>query len=98
MFAGRLLAALANGAGLNDSRRAELDRLLRHDCGSCHGLQLTGGLGPALTPPRMRERPVEYLRAAIRDGIPDTAMPPWGPILSESDIIHLVETLRGKQP
>jgi cytochrome c55X len=27
-------------------RQRELIRMVRQDCGSCHGLQLTGGLGP----------------------------------------------------
>jgi cytochrome c55X len=71
---------------------------LIHDCGSCHGLRLEGGLGPALTPERMRRRSPEYLRDAIRDGIPGTAMPPWGPLLSEADIAYLAAVLRGEQP
>ena len=32
------------------ARQAELLHLLRHDCGSCHGLTLKGGLGPPLLP------------------------------------------------
>ena len=30
--------------------RRQLEHLLLQDCGSCHGLRLTGGLGPAITP------------------------------------------------
>lgn len=98
LLVGALLAAGAQADGLDSDRRAELDHLLRHDCGSCHGLQLKGGLGPALTPERMRKRSPEYLRDAIREGIPGTAMPPWGPLLSDAEIAYLAERLRGEQP
>lgn len=93
-LAGMLLVSTAQAADLDDDRRAELEHLLRHDCGSCHGLRLKGGLGPALTPERMRKRSPEYLRDAIREGIPGTAMPPWGALLSEADIAYLAEALR----
>lgn len=98
ILAGALVVGASHAAGLDDDRRAELDHLLRHDCGSCHGLRLEGGLGPALTPSDMRKRSPEYLRAAIRDGIPGTAMPPWGPLLSEVDIAYLVQALRAERP
>jgi len=89
-------AAVASADGLDPGRRAELDHLLRHDCGSCHGLQLEGGLGPALTAFRMRKQNRDYLRAAIREGIPGTAMPPWGPLLSNAEIDYLVDRLRAE--
>lgn len=95
--AGALLVSGIRAEGLDADRRAELDHLLRHDCGSCHGLQLEGGLGPALTTELMRKRSPEYLRDAIREGIPGTAMPPWGPLLSEADIAYLAEALRGER-
>ncbi len=97
ILAGMLLVGAAQAGDLDDERRAELEHLLRHDCGSCHGLRLEGGLGPALTPERMRKRSPEYLRDAIREGIPGTAMPPWGPLLSEADIAYLAEALRGER-
>lgn len=96
-LAGMLLVSGSHAESLDEERRAELDRLLRQDCGSCHGIQLGGGLGPALTPSRMRQRSPEYLRDAIRDGIPGTAMPPWAPLLSEADIAYLVQALRERQ-
>jgi cytochrome c55X len=97
-LAGALLMSGAQADDLDENRRAELDHLLRHECGSCHGLRLEGGLGPALTSTRMRKRSTEYLRAAIREGIPGTAMPPWGPLLSDADIDYLVAALQGGQP
>ena len=98
LLAGLLLAGGVQADGLDENRQAELNHLLRHDCGSCHGLRLEGGLGPALTPELMRKRSPEYLRDAIREGIPGTAMPPWGPLLSDADIAYLAEALRGERP
>ena len=37
-------------------RMAELGNLLEQDCGSCHGLQRAGGLGPPLTAALLGER------------------------------------------
>lgn len=76
------------------ARRTELVRLVRQDCGSCHGLTLKGGLGPALTPEALAGKPVEGLRATILSGRPGTPMPPWRPFLSEAEVEWLVEALR----
>ena len=38
-------------------RARELIHIVRQDCGSCHGLTLAGGLGPALTPEVLADRP-----------------------------------------
>ena len=45
LLAAALAVSGAPAADLNADRQAELDHLLRHDCGSCHGLRLQGGLG-----------------------------------------------------
>src|SRR5690554_7420036 len=37
--------------------RRQLEHLLLQDCGSCHGLRLTGGLGPAITPEALAGKP-----------------------------------------
>lgn len=60
------------------------------DCGSCHGLRLTGGLGPALTPEALRGKPRESLVATVLMGRPQTPMPPWAGLLSEDDAGWLV--------
>lgn len=65
--------------------RTALIRLVRQDCGSCHGMTLKGGLGTPLTAQALREKPVETLVATILDGRPGTAMPGWKSMLSESD-------------
>jgi cytochrome c55X len=70
---------------LDPSRQQELRYLVRQDCGSCHGLTLKGGLGPAITPEALANRTAEGLAVIILDGIPDTAMPPWRPLLTEAE-------------
>lgn len=63
----------------------DLGRLVRQDCGSCHGMTLRGGLGPELTPERLKGRSVEELTAVIREGRPARAMPGWGPLLKPGE-------------
>ena len=74
-------------------RQVELLNLVRHDCGSCHGLQLTGGLGLPLTPQALKERPPEALKDVILHGRNGTAMPPWSPFLSEAEAEWMVQML-----
>ena len=66
-------------------RQAELVRLVRQDCGSCHGLTLKGGLGPPLVAAALADKPAEYLRYTILYGRPGTPMPPWRAFLTETD-------------
>ncbi len=86
-------AAQAVAAAPAAARQEELLRLLRQDCGSCHGLRLTGGLGPALTPPALAGKSAESLRATILDGRPGTPMPPWRSFMSRDEATWLVERL-----
>lgn len=58
---------------------------VRQDCGSCHGMRLTGGLGPALTRDALAGKPLEALAATIYHGRPGTTMPPWKALLSMDD-------------
>jgi len=89
-----LCVALAEAAnGVPPPRQAELLHLLTQDCGSCHGLTLHGGLGPALTPTALAGRSAASLRAAILHGRPGTPMAPWSPFLSEAEADWLVERL-----
>lgn len=74
-------------------RQAELRELVLQDCGSCHGMRLTGGLGPALTAQALRDRPVESLVATIVHGRPGTAMPPWDGLLTQAEAAWIVERL-----
>ncbi|MEO8249573.1 MAG: cytochrome c [Burkholderiales bacterium] len=66
-------------------RQQELVRLVRQDCGACHGLRLTGGLGPALTPAALASRSVPALAATIIHGRRGTPMPGWQSMLREGE-------------
>lgn len=95
-----VLVALSAASGhvaadaLNPQRQAELLNLLIHDCGSCHGLTLQGGLGPSLTPEALRGKPAPFLAATILYGRPGTPMPPWRPFLTDQEVAWLVEKLQ----
>lgn len=79
-------------------RQAELGHLLIHDCGSCHGLTLAGGLGPALTPAALDGKPAGYLALVILHGRPGTAMPPWRPFLTPAEADWIARRLKEPQP
>jgi cytochrome c55X len=85
--------ALAAAPAPDAARQRELLWLLKQDCGSCHGMRLTGGLGPALTPEALRTKPAESLVATIVSGRPGTAMPPWRRFVSEAEAEWLVARL-----
>lgn len=87
-----LLAPLAM-AELPPERERQLDNLLLQDCGSCHGLRMTGGLGPALTRDALADKPRASLIATVTHGRSGTAMPGWNALLDEQDIAWLVDRL-----
>jgi cytochrome c55X len=91
-------AAAAPDATPSPQRQRELVHLLRQDCGSCHGMTLKGGLGPALTAEALRDRPAESLEATIIHGRPGTPMPPWGRFMTEGEARWLVERLLSGEP
>ncbi|MFP7674982.1 c-type cytochrome [Marivita sp. S0852] len=78
------LAALAE-TPLSSSHEERLTHLVVQDCGSCHGLKMTGGLGSPITPEALEGRTVDGLQTIILDGIPGTAMPPWRALLTEAE-------------
>lgn len=89
-----LAGAVAGEASVPDAARsAELLHLLRHDCGSCHGLTLAGGLGPPLRPADLRDKPAQNIQQVILFGRPGSAMPGWQAFLSESEAAWLAEVL-----
>ena len=75
----------AGDAQPTPARQAELVHMVRQDCGACHGMRLTGGLGPALTREALAERPLETIEATIVHGRPGTPMPPWRAMISPGD-------------
>lgn len=84
----------ASPAEPSGARQLELRHLLIQDCGSCHGMTLKGGLGPALRPADLEGKPDELLINTILLGRPGTAMPPWQPLLTHAEVVWLVELLR----
>lgn len=74
-------------------RQLELTRFVRQECGFCHGLKLTGGLGSPLTAQALAGKPREALEATILYGRAGTAMPGWAPHLSEADAAWIVTAL-----
>ncbi len=86
-------AACAQAPAPAPERAAQLVRMVRQDCGSCHGMRLTGGLGPALTRQALAVKPPEYLAAVITHGIPGTPMPPWSALLNEDEALWIAQQL-----
>jgi len=80
--------------GLDPARKQELQYLLTQDCGSCHGLTRKGGLGSPLLPENLEIYTDADLYDVIMKGRPETAMPPWAPLLSPADTNWLIKLLR----
>lgn len=79
------LLAIAISAQAAEPEGRNLRRLVLQDCGSCHGMTLEGGLGPAITPAALQGRDPAELTAIIREGRPARAMPGWGPLLAPGE-------------
>lgn len=94
LLPGATVAAEPAGA-----RLAELQNLLVQDCGSCHGLTMRGGLGPALLPDNLQAKPRNMLINTVMNGRPGTAMPPWNTMLSREEAAWMIDRLsRGIDP
>jgi cytochrome c55X len=95
----RLIVALAFSASVVADepgllRQQELQNMLEHDCGSCHGLTLKGGLGPSLLAETLIHKSDAFLVDTILQGRKGTAMPPWKPFLTEPEALWLLKQLR----
>ncbi len=89
-----LLFTQTTVAEVDSARQNELLYFVKHDCGSCHGMTLKGGLGPALSPERLSAQPKEFLVTTIMEGRKNTAMPPWKTMLSHDDAVWITEQLQ----
>ncbi|MBL8440314.1 MAG: cytochrome c [Betaproteobacteria bacterium] len=100
MVGALVTAAAANALAADPSpeRQKELVRLVRQDCGSCHGMTLAGGLGSPLLPANLKDKPVEGLVSTILLGRPGTAMPPWDRFLNEAEVRWMVDKLLTEFP
>ena len=88
-----VLAAPAAAEPIPLERAAALERLVRQDCGSCHGMTLKGGLGPDLRAETLAGRDPATLALVIRDGVPTRAMPGWAPLLTDAEVDWIVRYL-----
>ena len=89
-----LMATQAGAVEISTARQNELLYFLKHDCGSCHGMTLKGGLGPALLPETLASKPISYLVTTIMEGRENTAMPPWKSMLTRNEATWLTEQLQ----
>jgi cytochrome c55X len=108
---GAVVLAGAAGAGLaaaqsastpsnapSPERQATLVRMVRQDCGSCHGMRLTGGLGPALTPQALEGKPLLSMASTIYGGRPGTPMPGWSAMLTQDEAQWVAQQLANGFP
>ena len=93
IMASLLPLSLSVATPLTPERQATLEHLLIQDCGSCHGLRMTGGLGPALTPHILADKSRDSLIATVIFGRPGTAMPPWQALLNEQEAAWMIDRL-----
>lgn len=100
LFAAASVAAGAAQAQdvVTAQRQQALVHMVRQDCGACHGMQLTGGLGPPLTPQALNDRTIEAIVATTLHGRPGTPMPPWKSMLSDADALWIAQQLRAGFP
>lgn len=85
---------LAKDADLTSARKDQLTHIVQQDCGSCHGMTLKGGLGPALLPENIQDKPLFFLQSTILYGRPGTAMPPWKTLLTEQEALWISQQLK----
>jgi len=79
---------------MTDERRKEILHWLKHDCGSCHGMTLQGGLGPSLKPDALARMTETQVALTITHGRPGTPMPPWKPFFTEQETLWLARHLK----
>lgn len=94
---GLVVVLSTNASALDSKQKESLIYLLKQDCGSCHGLTLKGGLGPALLKKNLEGKNKAYLTYVIKKGIPGTPMPPWENILNDQQVGFLADYLLSEQ-
>ena len=98
LLIGHAASADTGSPAMSPARQQELVRLVRNDCGSCHGLTLQGGLGTPLTPEALAGKQDLSLRETILRGRTGTAMPGWSNFMSESEAQWITEQLKSGFP
>lgn len=99
LLCGAFAAAAQTAALAADVQREQaLLRMVRNDCGACHGMHLTGGLGPPITREALADKPMDSIAATIYRGRPGTPMPPWRGLLDEDEALWIARQLRDGLP
>ncbi len=93
LFVFLISSSLAWGNGISATRQQEILHVLKHDCGSCHGMTLKGGLGPSLRADVLKRMTEEQVALTITLGRPGTPMPPWKPFFNEQETRWLAQQL-----
>lgn len=84
----------ASDKSLSEARKAQLNHIVKQDCGSCHGMTLKGGLGPALLVEDLQNKPLLFIKNTILYGREGTAMPPWKTLLTEQEALWISQQLK----
>ncbi len=74
--------------------KTQLTHIVKQDCGSCHGMTLKGGLGPALLAENLQQKSILFIQNTILYGRSGTAMPPWKTLLTEQEALWIAEQLK----
>lgn len=89
----------SSNSQISAEKKQELLHLLKHDCGSCHGMTLAGGLGPELSPNSLNRLNIDQVAITILNGRPGTPMPPWKQFINETQARWLAQQLKkGRNP
>lgn len=94
MIAVNHVHANQSDATLTDEKKAALVHMVKQDCGSCHGMTLKGGLGPALLQENLKDKPILFIQNTILHGRPGTAMPPWKTIITPEEAAWISQQLQ----
>lgn len=86
--------SVAEISELSSARQNELLYFIKHDCGSCHGMTLKGGLGPALSAKTLSGKPESYLISTIMEGRANTAMPAWKSMFTYNEAAWITRQLQ----
>ena len=89
-----LMGMDAHGEEITAERGAKLRHFVLHDCGSCHGMTMKGGLGSPLNPDDLAAYDEADIIAVILDGVPGTPMPPWRGLVSPDDAAWIARELK----
>ena len=89
----QLALAIADPARVDAGRAVFAEK-----CSPCHGPQGQGTIGPNLTDKNwLHGGALVDITKSINEGFPANGMPPWGPMVSEDDLMGLVAFVRSIQ-